>query len=724
MKKFTFILAIFAWLVYADTPPPGTVKAKMFTGDGVTSLTATGTALNVNVTNSSGTETVNQGAAGMSSWPVTISNVSVPVTGTFWQTTQPVSGTLTCNAGSGTQAVSLATLPALTAGAATIGNVNINGTVPVSGTITATNSANGNTGSAVPAQATQVGGSNGGSLVALKASATGVLSVDASGATVPVSGTFWQTTQPVSGTVTANAGTGTFTVDASGHTVPVSGTFWQTTQPISAASLPLPAGAATSALQSTINTTLGSPFQAGGSIGNTSFNATQGTAANLNATVVGPSGTTLATAAGLTTINTTLGSPMQNSGGSVSISGTAAMNVSQWGGTSTALGQTTMSASVPVAIASNQSSLATTDNTLDLYTTGAGPATAVINTNLLLAVTGTTSTDLQGYRSISFQIVTAASTTAVVVDFEGSDDNVNFIAMGMYDKTTATAGPVSTFTTAASTVRYFEGPVYLRYFRVRLVSAITAGTVQAFSIARKEIYHPTQQALAAGTQIIGALSANQSTNVAQINGVAPLMGNGVTGTGSPRVTIASDTTSNTNPFLVNIGDVGGTAITLGSKVSASSFPVVIASDQAGIPVTNSSLTTLATNSATLGQKTSSGSAPVVIASDQSSIPVSTVGTQQANAPVQNVYSSTNITTSAYVQLVASTSNAINSIHIFDSSGQAMILAIGGSGSEVNQLYVPPGGDTFTFNIPAGTRISYKALSANATTGYLLMSFLK
>lgn len=37
----------------------------------------------------------------------------------------------------------------------------------------------------------------------------------------------------------------------------------------------------------TINTTLGSPFQAGGSIGNTTFAATQGTAANLNATVVG-----------------------------------------------------------------------------------------------------------------------------------------------------------------------------------------------------------------------------------------------------------------------------------------------------------------------------------------------------------------------------------------------------------------------------------------------------
>lgn len=66
-----------------------------------------------------------------------------------------------------------------------------------------------------------------------------------------------------------------------------SGVAVTTTLPITAASLPLPSGASTSALQSTINTTLGSPFQAGGSIGNTTFAVTQVTAANLNATVVG-----------------------------------------------------------------------------------------------------------------------------------------------------------------------------------------------------------------------------------------------------------------------------------------------------------------------------------------------------------------------------------------------------------------------------------------------------
>jgi hypothetical protein len=53
----------------------------------------------------------------------------------------------------------------------------------------------------------------------------------------------------------------------------VTGTFWQATQPVSAASLPLPTGAATQTTVAAILSALGSPFQAGGSIGNTSFGA-------------------------------------------------------------------------------------------------------------------------------------------------------------------------------------------------------------------------------------------------------------------------------------------------------------------------------------------------------------------------------------------------------------------------------------------------------------------
>jgi hypothetical protein len=114
---------------------------------------------------------------------VSVSNfpASQAVTGTFWQATQPVSGTFY----QATQPVSIASMPSTP-----VTGTFWQATQPVSGTFY---------------QATQP------------------VSI-ASMPSTPVTGTFWQTTQPVSGTVTANAGSGTMAV---------SGTFWQATQPVS-----------------------------------------------------------------------------------------------------------------------------------------------------------------------------------------------------------------------------------------------------------------------------------------------------------------------------------------------------------------------------------------------------------------------------------------------------------------------------------------------------------
>lgn len=49
--------------------------------------------------------------------------------------------------------------------------------------------------------------------------------------------------------------------------------------------------------------------------------------------------------------------------------------------------------------------------------------------------------------------------------------------------------------------------------------------------------------IASNQSAVTVSATNLSTNVAQINGVTPLMGNGATGTGSPRVTIVSDGTA-------------------------------------------------------------------------------------------------------------------------------------------------------------------------------------
>lgn len=146
---------------------------------------------------------------------------TTPVTGTFWQTTQPISGTVT------------ATGP--------ITDTQIRATpLPVSGTVTA-NAGTGTMAVSGPLTDTQI-----------RATA------------LPVSGTFFQATQPVSGTVTANATLaaettkviGTVNVAAAQSIAATQSGTWNVTNVSGTVSLPT--GASTSALQTTGNTSLSS----------------------------------------------------------------------------------------------------------------------------------------------------------------------------------------------------------------------------------------------------------------------------------------------------------------------------------------------------------------------------------------------------------------------------------------------------------------------------------
>ncbi len=122
---------------------------------------------------------------------------------------------------------------------------------------------------------------------------------------------------------------------------------------------------------------------------------------------------------------------------------------------------------------------------------------------------------------------------------------------------------------------------------------------------------------------------------------------------------------------------------------------------------------------------------VVLPTDQTAIPVSQSGTwtvtQNGRAyadSVRNVYNSTNVTTGAWVQLIASTAAAINWLTIFDSSGQTLELGTGGAGVESRVLIIPPGGVTqVPLRIAAGTRVSIRAVSGTASTGEIDLSAL-
>jgi hypothetical protein len=92
--------------------------------------------------------------------------------------------------------------------------------------------------------------------------------------------------------------------------------------------------------------------------------------------------------------------------------------------------------------------------------------------------------------------------------------------------------------------------------------------------------------------------------------------------------------------------------------------------------------------------------------------------------VRNDYTSTNVTTGAYVELIASTSTETKKMQIFDSSGQTLVIAIGAVASEVDKLYVFPGGNgDIDVTIPASSRISIKAVSATADAGEISINLL-
>lgn len=223
----------------------------------------------------------------------------------------PVTGSFT----STTSAVATAVAPTYSEGATEPLSMDLNGGIRVTGSFSATTTA-----TATAADPSYVEGS------------TAALSQDLSGHLRTIIGN--------------GAGAAAVNIQDGGNSITVDGTFWQATQPVSAASLPLPSGASTSAKQDTIitdlgaiNTTLGSPFQVGGSIGNTTFGATQdgawtvtanaGTNLNTSALALESGGNLASAATSLSTLagTVTTGAIKVFNGGTFAVQPNGAMGV-------------------------------------------------------------------------------------------------------------------------------------------------------------------------------------------------------------------------------------------------------------------------------------------------------------------------------------------------------------------------------------------------------------
>jgi len=231
--------------------------------------------------------------------------------------------------------------------------------------------------------------------------------------------------------------------------------------------------------------------------------------------------------------------------------------------------------------------------------------------------------------------------------------------------------------------------------------------------------------------VSSALPTGAATEAKQDSGISLL-----TTIDADTSTIAGDTTSIDNKTPA-----------LGQALMAASVPVVIASNQT-VTITGTdvdirdlssvtdSVSAVQSGTWNVGNITGTVSLPTgaATAANQATI-ISELQDIEAAIGAGNVvevqnkvnlsYSSTNVTTSAYVEIVATTSGAITSMTSFEGSGQGMILATGAAAAEVDLLYIPPGGIDGQLNvsIPAGVRLSLKAITATASSGRFIANFM-
>lgn len=401
-------------------------------------------------------------------------------------------------------------------------------------------------------------------------------------------------------------GTGLTDTELRATPVPVSGPLTDTelrasAVPVSAAALPLPAGAATAALQTQPGVDIGD-VTVNNAAGAAAVNIQDGgnsitvdgplTDAQLRATPVPVSGTVTVTGAGDATA----------ANQATEIASLASIDA----GIPAALGQGTMATSMKVVIASDQSAVPVSGPLTDVQlratpvpvsgtvaVTGAGDATAANQT-----------TEITRLTSILGQLDVALSTRLSESDFDTKIGSLtetapltDIASSGLNGRLQRIAQRITSLIAllpaslgqkakaAALAVTLASDEDLLAYLGIVTETAPVTDTASSGLNGRLQriaqrlttllAVFPTTLAVNSGNKDSStlrvvlatdqpaltnkllvtpdsvALPANQSVNISQINAVTPLMGAGNTGTGSLRVTLATDQANLTTPLNTN-----------------------------------------------------------------------------------------------------------------------------------------------------------------------------
>jgi hypothetical protein len=218
-----------------------------------------------------------------------------------------------------------------------------------------------------------------------------------------------------------------------------------------------------------------------------------------------------------------------------------------------------------------------------------------------------------------------------------------------------------------------------------------------------------------------ALAPNQSVNVAQFNGVTPLMGNGVTGTGSPRVTIASDNT----PFAVNANagaNLNTSALATSANLTAGTMKSQIVDGSNNVIASTSNALNVNVNNANAnGQAVMASSSPVALASNQS-VADPCMFQAKTNVPISTASGTLALVTGVsakkiYVCSLVLVSSGAISVSLSEGSGttcgtsaQAGVIGVATNGTAANGLPLAANGGLTLGN--GGGTVAATATNAN------------
>lgn len=397
------------------------------------------------------------------------------------------------------------------------------------------------------------------------------------------------TTQPVSGTVTANAGTGTFSVQSNSANIATEASLAKLTQTqgstTSGQSGPLIQGAVTTSSPS-YTTAQTSPLSLDTS-GSLRVAVVSGSTGNAAAGNTGSSVPAQADYSGLNVGGTLRGATAVNPSGTVYAQ---QFDIASVAGSTVA---TAASGIQKVAIVDSNGNAITNSDIVAVKTDQTTPGTTDLVHATQIASTSTTTTmqnaatasgngtvlAVDGMSSAILTVNCSSCSGGTTINFEAQNDGTNFAAV---NATLHNSSVIASTTTTAG-LTYWQIPVAgWKQLRAR-ISGYSAGTVTVTGTTVPVDFNSrttNSNLFLAGTavdansgnkssgtirvvlatdqpaltnKLLVTPDANSAVNVAQMNGVAVTMGNGAAGTGVQRVAIASD-----NSAIAGAG-VGATA---------------------------------------------------------------------------------------------------------------------------------------------------------------------